>query len=304
MKEILRKPLIILTGTTLLMGGFGLYYWKEEGRPSLLEIHVLSLDGGRAIFIRTPDDKRILINGGPNLQIIKQLTSILPFYSRRIDVVITSNSQVKNVSGLIDVLNRYNVDQAYIPAFTLENLNLISQKNTIYDQFIESLVQNGINFDSLSLGEFLRLDNDIKIDILFPANPGDFKYSKTSAPEMMFKISYGENSVFFIGNATNKIQKYIASTTSEVSADVLIVSHSALPENLSKVLIDKIKPKNIIYFKKVSNKINDRSKYEHIENDKAVDYTSYLSSNNRFNAMEIKKIKIISDGVSLKIITS
>ena len=110
--KIASKPLIVVAAVGAVALGLGGYVWKEENRPAILEVYVFSLSSGRSIFIRTPEDKRILIDGGGNSDIVDELTQILPFYSRRIDAVVATNSEGNNVSGLIDVLNRYIVDAA------------------------------------------------------------------------------------------------------------------------------------------------------------------------------------------------
>ena len=253
------------------------------------------------MFVRTAEDKRILIDGGSNSEIIKYLSDILPFYTRRIDMVIATSDLGKNVGGLIDVVDRYKVDKVYLPAYTLENLNLSSSTDQIYDTFVQlSKDKETVSVDKIERGRILYLDSVTKLEVLFPTDPKEFVYSKSSAPEFLFNISYGSNNILFAGNATPKIQKYLASSTSLVrvtNTDVLIVSHSALPQSFAQNFIDRFRPKSLIYSKNISQS----TKKTNSAKSKTKDPIEYLSSENRFNIKERGIIKIQSDGRSVEI---
>jgi hypothetical protein len=49
-----------------------------------------------AVFLQTSGGKRILINGGGNSEIIRKITKVIPFYSRHIDTIISTNEEDKN----------------------------------------------------------------------------------------------------------------------------------------------------------------------------------------------------------------
>ena len=123
------KPFIIAAlATAATLAGIGGYAYIESNRPAVLELFIFNTPGNPAIFIRTPNDKRILINGGSNSEIIERISGILPFYSRRIDMVIATNDDPKNTTGLIDVIDRYSVDKVVLPAVSLQSLGLASSE--------------------------------------------------------------------------------------------------------------------------------------------------------------------------------
>ncbi len=304
-KKHFMKPIIIAAGATALAGSLGIYVWKEDHRLPLLEIYVFDLASGRSVFIRTPEDKRILIDGGSNSDIVRKISEIIPFYSRRIDIVIATNSEGKNVSGLIDIIERYKVDKVYVPEFTLESLGLASSTDQIYTTFIETLEHKDIDRADLSLGKVISIDKNVSLTVLFPAQPSDFVYSKSSAPEILFNISNNKNNITFLGNATKKVQKYIATTTPSLKTDVLVFTHSPLPTNISLELIDTIKPQNIIFSQKISDTLSTPKPYKVTKNSKkkkeVIDPLSYLGDDNRFNIKE-GTVKITSDGENISIL--
>ncbi len=319
------KPLIIVATTTALAGGFGGYVWIEEHRPPVLEVYVFSMNNGRSMFIRTPDDKRILIDGGSNSGIIRELSKIIPFYSRRIDYVIATNTENENVTGLVDVIERYKVEKVFVPEITLENLGFASSTIGAYSTFVDVVSANGIAKEEVSSGRSIVLDDEVYLDIVFPTKDPKFLYSKASAPEILFTLKYKNNSHIFLGNASVKIQKYLAgndsknSTSSSYHAsfprfsntDVIIVSHSALPANISPLLIEKINPMNLVYSKKVqtTKAVKDTEEYNvtstttsKTKKKKPIDALKYLKDENRFNLKEKGTIKIVGDGESIEIV--
>jgi competence protein ComEC len=220
------NPIIIAVAGTSLLATLGGYVFHEEHRQPLLEIFVFSLKSGSSIFIRTPEDRRILIDGGGNAEVVREISKILPFYSRRIDFILATNSQGKNISGLIDVVERYNIIKAFIPSLTLQELGLASSTDQIYETFLEVLVKKNIEPTKVKAGDHIQLDKDVGVTVTFPVPDDKFMYSKASGPELLFDISYGSTNFAFMGHASTKVQKYVVSEN-PISVDVLVVSHSA-----------------------------------------------------------------------------
>lgn len=260
----------------------GLYTFKISQRPNELEIYIIDLPGTPTIFIRTPNDKRVLINGGSNSQIIRELTKILPFYSRRIDYIIATNTEGKNASGLIDVIDRYKVDKVILPAINLIDLGLSSSTDPIFNVFVNATE----NVQKVKQGDILNIDKNVELKFLFPAAENDFEYSKASGPEMVIRISHGKNSFLLLGKVSLKIQKFIASGGTQANAAILF--QSPTDSNLSREIINVIRPKFLIYRE---TKEPDKDKTKNIAG---------IIPAMRFNVYE-RVIKITSDGSNLEI---
>ncbi|MFA6315159.1 MAG: hypothetical protein WC648_02210 [Candidatus Paceibacterota bacterium] len=332
--KISGRPLIIAATTGALMLGMGGYAYREEHRSRNLEVYVFSMKSGRSMFIRTPDDRRFLIDGGANSDIVRELSKILPFYSHHLDAVIATNSEGKNISGLIDVINRYRVEKVYVPKFTIQSIGLASSSDLIYETFEETIKSLNIAVEEVMVGDSIDLrdaNNNINynttndsssrsIDLVFdfPLSPDEFEYSKASPPETLFHIIYGDTSIVFLGNASNKVQKSL--TISMLSADrtmntkvqskenALIVSHSALPANTSSDLMAVLMPKNLVYSKslttdtKSNSKSSSKSIVKKSSSKKPIpDPLATILNDHRFNLKEVGTIKISSDSKQLEI---
>jgi beta-lactamase superfamily II metal-dependent hydrolase len=321
--KITSKPIVIGAAATVLAFGMAGYVWREEHREPILELYVFNLKSGSSVFVRTPDDKRILINGGANSEVIRELTDILPFYSRRIDTIIATAADGKDVSGLIDVLERYSVDNVVVPAITLQSLGLASTTDQIYATFLDTVSRLKIPLREVSAGDALDLGHgigeqgmtgqDVRAEILFPAssaasstdahaNSGAFQYSRASAPEIIMRISYGQTSFMLLGNATTKVQKFIATSTESMTGgdlrtNVLVVPHSVSADSLSAALMNKIKPDYLIYSQAITSSSKKSTKKP-----TKVDPLYFILGDKRFNLKDKGTAKIVSDGMTLKVI--
>jgi len=290
---------------------------------------VIQLKGSQAIFIRTPNDKRVLIDGGPNSDIVRVITKILPFYSRRIDTIISTDTDDKNVSGLVDILERYKVENLIVPAISLQSLNLASTTGGAYDSLLDTAQRKAIKIDyqgsTLPGGPTSRKDsasstafgNDgiadsiiiddgsvdnkrpVSISFLFPVPQGSFQYSKASSPQLIMRIAYGNKPFLLIGNASTKIQKDIASRKIG-NTSVLIVSFNPTSDSISKELADDTHSHYLIYSKSLTA-VSRPSKSESVSSkDKKIDPFYWIMDSDRYNVREKGVVKIVSDGEKLQ----
>ncbi len=284
------------------------YIWYISRLPTGLEMYIFDTKGKPSIFIRTPDDFRLLINGGANSEIIRRLTSVLPFYSRRIDEVILTNDDGNNASGLIDVINRYKVGEILVPIITSKKMGLASSTDQIYETFMDAVHTLHIPVKEVGGGDELvfskenqplsnlKLSNQLKAEILFPlsTSSNEFTYSKASAPEMVMRITYGDTSFLLLGNVSTKIQKFISTGTA--MSDVLVISHSSSAGSLATDLIDQIKPTFIIYSAAITGQSGKSTK------NKKLDPLYMILDDHRFNLKQKNTIEVLSDGTSVEVI--
>jgi len=103
-----KKSVLIILGVLFC---FNVLAWLGlwQANQSFLEVTFLDVGQGDAIFIETPQNQQILIDGGPTSNILEKLGKEMPFWDRTIDLVVLTHPDSDHVSGFIEVLQRYQV---------------------------------------------------------------------------------------------------------------------------------------------------------------------------------------------------
>src|SRR6266496_901047 len=82
------------------------YFTFNDGK-----LHLIFCDVGQgdAILIKTPSDKYILIDGGPDRAVVDCLSRHMPFWKRNIDLMLLTHPHADHFFGMFYILERYNV---------------------------------------------------------------------------------------------------------------------------------------------------------------------------------------------------
>ncbi len=233
MKKIKGIKIWVFILFTLGIISLGLYIYAWEYRKPLLEVDFFSLNKGRAIFVRTPMNKTILIGGGQNSETIREITKQMPFYSKKIDTVIIPSATAAQIGGLIEIVDRYEIEEILIPK-TLST-------STVLTQLMKEVRKNKIHVEEVERGDTIEIENDLSFEILFPYE--EFKFNKTSLPELGLAILYKDTGAYLMGNLSKTIQKDIAQNLSVTTKNILEYYHSATDTKVSPDLVEKLDPK-------------------------------------------------------------
>lgn len=98
--------------TILLLFAVTVVIWVAVAQASTegeLRVTFLGVGQGDAIFIQSPSGAQMLIDGGKNRAVIRELSKVMPLFDRTIDVVIGTHPDSDHIGGIPDVLKRYRV---------------------------------------------------------------------------------------------------------------------------------------------------------------------------------------------------
>ncbi|HEX7491551.1 MAG TPA: ComEC/Rec2 family competence protein, partial [Candidatus Limnocylindrales bacterium] len=125
-------------------------------------LHVIVLDVGQGDSILLEGDRggRILVDGGPNPDLlIADLDHFIPAWDRRLDAIILTHPHDDHVAGLVAVLERYQVGRVFESGWSVDT--------PAYRAWKSALAERGLERERLSTGETLRLD-DATLQVLWP----------------------------------------------------------------------------------------------------------------------------------------
>ncbi len=164
------------------------------------KVHVYFLDVGQgdATLIRHGSTD-ILIDGGPSPQALNtELGKILPFWDRRIDLVVMTHPHTDHISGLVEILKRYEVGQVLYPALATSDEG--EYDKPLFDEWLKLIAEKNIKATLAQAYQQLSID-DINIDVLNPpAVPLAGTESDVDNNSVVLQVTAGEISFLLTGD--------------------------------------------------------------------------------------------------------
>jgi len=233
------KSVFIILGGSLLLSVFSCAVAYDLSRPRFLEVNFFDVGQGDAIFIQTPDRHQILIDGGPNSIILEKLAKEMPFWDRTIDLIIVSHPEKDHISGLLDVLKRYEVENILWTG--------IVRDSSEFKEWQRLLREEGANIIISQSGQRIIFpDNDkeeTKIDILYPVEDLEGKEMEDSnETSIVSKLIFGNKSFLFTGDISKTTEKKLLEKETNLKSDVLKIAHHGSKNSSSDEFIGKVLP--------------------------------------------------------------
>lgn len=210
------------------------------GKDNNLVVSILDIGQGDSIYIKAPNGKEIIIDGGPDQKLLSELGSVMPFFDKTIDMIVVTNPDKDHYAGFIDMLDRYKVKQLLEPG-------TISTTPT-YHAFKEKVKQKNIEEVLARRGMKIVLDEkrNIYLEILFPDK--DVSGFSTNDGSIVSRLVYGNTSILLQGDSPKEIEQYLVHTYGKesVRADILKAGHHGSRTSTSKEYLDAVLPKVVL----------------------------------------------------------
>lgn len=204
------------------------------------KLHLVICDVGQgdAIFITTPSEAQILIDGGPDKKVLTCLASNMPFWDRSLDAIILTHPDADHVSGLVDVIQRYRVNNFFT--------EIKPGKTQIYELFTNVLAEEKLSAKYLARGDRLKFKDGSKLTIFSPASKVKDKIDQKGSNirlneySVVALLTYGNFSALLTGDIGSKTIDPVANDIGDV--DVLKVPHHGSKTGMSDNFLSAIKP--------------------------------------------------------------
>ena len=130
-------------------------------KKDMLSIHIIDVGQGDSILIKTPSNKKILIDAGTD-----ESEYIVKSYLKKekvkyLDFVIATHPDSDHIGGLDYIINNFNVEKLYMPKQ--------STNSTSYNNLINACNSNSLDIKYLQKGDTINIDNLTDIYVLSPS---------------------------------------------------------------------------------------------------------------------------------------
>jgi len=245
----------ITTGFILLLT----FIWTQpDGK-----LHIVFCDVGQgdAAYIRFADGRDMLIDGGPdNGRVLTCLGKHMPFWDRRINIVLMSHPQADHIGGLTEVIKRFSVD--YVVRSDVANAT------EGYQALMSAIAQKHIPMKFLTQGDRIAIGTT-SLSVIWPtqeqiakadgsratlasrmseASPSANILGSTSIQLndycLVVAMRYGTFDAVFTGDADSRVEaNYDKLQVFSDPIELLKVPHHGSKTGMTLAFVDWLKPK-------------------------------------------------------------
>jgi len=202
-------------------------------KPQLLEVSFFDIGQGDSIFIETPQGHQILIDGGPSSKILEKLGEEISFSDRTIDLIILTHPEHDHIGGLIDVLERYKVENIMWTGIIRETKE--------YGAWIEAIEEEEANMIIAKAGQKIEA-GEVLIYILYPFESLKGEVVKeVNNSSVVARLVFDQNSFLFTGDIFKSVEEELIERE-ELKSDILKVGHHGSKTSSSKEFIESVLP--------------------------------------------------------------
>jgi competence protein ComEC len=257
------------------------------------ELHISFLDVGQgdAILIEW-GSQQVLIDGGPSPQTLtRELGERMPFWDRTIELVVLTHPDNDHISGLVEVLERYRVEQVLYP--DLEALKDFEDPLSLYQKWKELIEDKDIASTTAQAGQEIELGEGITMTVLNPTatllEGTDDDVNNNGA---VLRLSWGRVSFLFTADITWEGEFAIISRGGELACTVLKVAHHGSYTSTSPEFLEAASPQVAV----ISVGYNT---YGHPHGGVVARLETTLGAENLYRTDEQGTIEFITDGERL-----
>jgi len=196
-----------------------------------LIVHYIDVGQADSILIQI-NNKNLLIDGGNR----DDDDTIMKYLKKqgvaKLDYIIATHPHEDHIGGMASIIKKFDIGKFYAP-------KKLSTTAT-FENMVLALKNKNLKINEAKPGDTLNLGKNVECKILAPNSA---EYDNLNNYSVVIKLTYGNTSFLFTGDAHKLNEKEMLSKGYDLSSDVLKVGHHGSSSSSSKEFLDKVKPK-------------------------------------------------------------
>ncbi len=235
---------------SLFSGLFLLFYviLNIKNYINMSEIAFFDVGQGDSSLIKLPNNKLILIDGGPDNLVVNRIGRYLPYYQRKIDYVVLSHYHDDHIVGLIEIINRYDIG-------TLVYMGG-SKKSKFMDILLDKAKQKNIQITPLINSMKINYQENCSINLL---NPLSLKVKVDDNNSIVVKVSCGKMQAVFMGDSNISVEKALLNGNINWKTNIFKASHHGSKTANSEEFLKAMNPNLVVIPVGQDNRFNHPS---------------------------------------------
>lgn len=227
---------IISTVTVLSFAGCGaqknnnISKGSDNSEYSGMSVTYLNVGQGDSELIQV-NGINMLIDAGTNAGANDLVKDLKNRGIKTIDIAIATHPHEDHIGGMDEVLENFDVKSFYAPK--------VSHTTKTYENMLKAVKNEGLKIKQIKEGTKIDLGKDTEVQVYSPVKS---QYEELNNYSPVMKISYGQNSFMFTGDAESLVEKEILNENKDLKADVLKLGHHGSHSSTSKEFLKAIDP--------------------------------------------------------------
>lgn len=222
---------IISTVTVLSFAGCGaqknnISKVSTSSEYSGMSVTYLNVGQGDSELIQV-NGINMLIDAGTN-DLVKDLKNR---GIKTIDIAIATHPHEDHIGGMDEVLENFDVKSFYAPK--------VAHTTKTYENMLKAVKNEGLKIKQIKEGTNIDLGKDTEVQVYSPVKS---QYEELNNYSPVMKISYGQNSFMFTGDAESLVEKEILNENKDLKADVLKLGHHGSHSSTSEEFLKAVDP--------------------------------------------------------------
>lgn len=218
---------------TKIFSTINLSPFSEKEKDYNMGVHFLAVGKADCSYIKF-GDANILIDSGDK----EIFPTTIKYLNRRgikkLDLVIATHPHRDHIGQMSDIIDRFEIGCFIMPKIP----DKVPKDSETYDKMMVSLKRKNVNIRYAKPGERIKI-LDLTVDILGPCRT----YEKLNDNSVVAKLTYGEDSFLFMGDAEKNSEKDLIESKKDLKAEVLKVGHHGSKTSTTVKFIEKVRPK-------------------------------------------------------------
>ncbi len=208
-------------------------------QSGVLTVSFLDVGQGDAILIEGPTGVNVLVDGGPDRSVVRELPRIMGPLDRQLDMVVATHPDKDHIGGLSDVFLLYDVDTLLTPG--------LASDTDGYDRFVATVAnESGLQSYLAHAGQKISLGGGAYMEVLYP-NKDVSRLKATNDASIALRVVYGDTSFLLTGDLSSNVEDTLVKVgDGSLKSDVLKAGHHGSKYSTSAKWLSQVAPSVVV----------------------------------------------------------
>lgn len=222
--------------SVLVLAAINVFVWQAVfvQQSHMLRVSVLDIGQGDSILVQGPTGIQMLVDGGPDHSVLRQLPREMGLLDRSLDMIVETHPDADHIAGLAYVLQSYRVSYFMSPSIPDSTQTAVNVNEAVR-------TEPGLHALTARRGMRIHLGGGAYADVLYP--DADVSKLPTNEGSVTMRVVYGNTSFMLTGDLPSDKEQYLVKLDgAALKSDVLKAGHHGSKHSSSDAWLTAVHP--------------------------------------------------------------